>query len=140
MLLFINAVLNEGTLKLRLLNFNDSFLDYEARIEGSLQDMICATPPNLKGHPVTDIEEDHMHCWAIGTFLILIFKVKQRNSSYLGLSCSNKNLSILFLEDFIWDAGVIVWLIALLAVIKKRRVVQSIFWCCFGSADEEKSA
>ena len=47
-------------------------LDYEARIEGSLQDMICATPPNLKGHPVTDIEEDHMHCWVIGTSLINI--------------------------------------------------------------------
>jgi len=90
MLKFINAVLNEV---------------YGAKIDGSLREMICAEPPNLKGHPVTDIEEDHMHCWAI--------------------------------EDFIWDAGVIVWLIALLAVIKKRRIVQSIFWCCFGANDDE---
>ena len=104
------------------LNLIVFLLDYEARIEGSLQDMICATPPNLKGHPVTDIEEDHMHCWVIGTSFFV------------------KLIIILISEDFIWDAGVIVWLIALLAVIKKRRVVQSIFWCCFGSADEEKSA
>lgn len=82
--------------------------DYGAKIDGSLQEMKCSSPENLIGHPVTDIEEDHLHCWTP--------------------------------VDFIYDAGIVIWLIALCVVVKKRRIIQSIFWCCFGSSEKPPHA
>ena len=35
--------------------------DYGAKIDGSLQEMKCSSPENQIGHPVTDIEEGHLH-------------------------------------------------------------------------------
>ena len=82
--------------------------DYGAKVDGSLQEMKCSSPENLIGHPVTDIEEDHLHCWTP--------------------------------IDFIYDAGIVIWLIALCVVVKKRRIIQSIFWCCFGSNEKPPHA
>ena len=87
---------------------NETMKDYGAKIDGSLQEMKCSSPENLIGHPVTDIEEDHLHCWTP--------------------------------VDFIYDAGIVIWLIALCVVVKKRRIIQSIFWCCFGSSEKPPHA
>ena len=86
----------------------ETLQDYGAKIDGSLQEMKCSSPENLIGHPVTDIEEDHLHCWTP--------------------------------IDFIYDAGIVIWLIALCVVVKKRRIIQSIFWCCFGSSEKPPHA
>ena len=89
-------------------NITETLKDYGAKIDGSLQEMKCSSPENLIGHPVTDIEEDHLHCWTP--------------------------------IDFIYDAGIVIWLIALCVVVKKRRIIQSIFWCCFGSSEKPPHA
>ena len=48
--------------------------------------MICAEPANLKGHPVTDIEEDHMHCWVVGKLTTMSLSKSQKcfRGLYLG--------------------------------------------------------